>query len=74
MKVHPLFQVHLLNDIGKAHANDLAERFTGLLEFIEEVGAYGDPRDLALAKTKLQEACFFAKRAMATAHENQQIV
>jgi len=35
------------------------------------MGRDADPRKLALVRTKLEEACFFAKKAMAESPENQ---
>ncbi len=57
------FQVHMLNDAGKAKAKIIAETFDACLDKLVEVCPAG--RELALVKTKLEEACFFAKKAMA---------
>lgn len=65
-----LFKVHLLNEQGKAKATALAHAFTQLLTHVEAVAHEG--RDLAIARTKLQEASFFAKRAMACDPVNQE--
>lgn len=84
-EIDPLFQVHRLNEAGIAKATGLAAEFSDLLRYIERVsgastGSAGTPyppslpggRDLAIARTKLQEAAFFAKRAMAMDPENQE--
>jgi hypothetical protein len=64
------FEVHWLNEGGKVKANNLAIIFSDCLTKLEkECGAEG--REMALVKTKLQEASFFAKRAMAVKVENQ---
>ncbi len=68
--VRPEFGVHMLNDSGKKKAREIAETFSAVLDFIESRGCTG--RDLALAKTKLEEACFHAKRGMASLPENQE--
>jgi hypothetical protein len=55
--------VHLLNDQGKAKAQRIALGFDDLLKELEEIVPAG--RELALVKTKMEEACFFAKKGMA---------
>ena len=60
----------MLNDRGKMKARELAEDFSTLLSCVEGSGCTG--RDLALVKTKLEEACFAAKRGMASLPENQE--
>jgi hypothetical protein len=64
------FKVHRLNEKGMATAKELAQRFEDLLSHCELVGQPG--RELALVATKLEEACFFAKKAMAQKPENQE--
>jgi len=65
------FKVHMLNETGIARAKQLAESFSNLLTVIEEM-AKGSPRELALVRTKLQEASFWAKRAVACDPKNHQ--
>lgn len=65
-----LFKVHMLNELGKAKAYRIGQEFSTLLRTLEEICP--DGRDLAIVKTKLQEASFFAKRAMAVVPENQE--
>ncbi len=57
------FEVHMLNDAGSAKATEIAEAFDACLERLMRVCPPG--RELALARTKLEEACFFAKKSMA---------
>lgn len=64
------FAVHMLNAGGKEKAVKLAELFSELLTSVEAIARAG--RELALVKTHLQEACFFAKRAVADLKENQE--
>lgn len=65
------FAVHMLNDDGKMKAGGIAEAFTTLLNTLEEwAGTTG--REMAIVRTKLEEASFFAKKAMAVRPENQQ--
>ncbi len=63
------FQVHRLNDSGFTKAEELGVIFSDALEEIEKIVPAGSER--ALVITKLQEACFFAKRAMALDLANQ---
>jgi hypothetical protein len=64
------FEVHMLNDQGKKHAQELALRFSDLLGWCRAIGTEG--RELSLVATKLEEACFFAKKALAIKKENQE--
>lgn len=59
----PEFEVYILNAEGERKAEEIAEMFSDLLANLELV--VPDGRDLSIVKTKLQEACFFAKRGMA---------
>lgn len=61
--MHAQFKVHMLTDEGKQKARDVAEAFDTLLSKLE--GLAPDGREMALCRTKLEEACFFAKKAMA---------
>lgn len=77
-----MFEVHLLNEAGMAKARQLQREFQAFLETVETLCAPGDPvaaqcafpepgaRELALVRTKLEEASFFAKRAMAMQPDN----
>lgn len=82
--MHNEFEVHLLNDGGIGKAKELAGAFdellTKVIEICERPGTSGSitlPRNafngryLALVRTKLEEASFFAKKAMAVLPENQ---
>lgn len=59
-----LFEVHKLNDEGMKRAEKLAAIFEGALREIEALNPM-DGRELSIVKTKLEEACFFAKKALA---------
>ena len=69
------FEVHMLNDTGKQKAKDIATAFDNCLTAIT-APTFGSlcpaGRELSIVRTKLEEACFFAKKAMANAKENQQ--
>jgi len=70
MTIRSEFDVHMLNDDGIAKARAIAETFSAALDALEaQCGA--DGREMAVVRTKLQEAAFFAKRAMAVRPENQ---
>lgn len=74
-EIDDLFKVHRLNTQGIQAAEQLAKDFTALLRKVEALAAApGQPagRELALVRTKLQEACFNAKRAMAMNPANQE--
>lgn len=70
--MNALFQTHILNDAGIAKARRLGELFNDLLIHVEDITADGrNSREFSLAKTHLEEACFFAKKAMAQSPHNQ---
>lgn len=56
------FQVHMLNEDGKEKARQIAAAFDTCLESLK--GSCPEGREFAIVKTKLEEACFFAKKAM----------
>lgn len=65
----PLFQVHRLNEDGAKKAEEIAAAFNGCLQSLQ--GMCPEGREFAIAKTKMEEACFFALKAMASAVDNQ---
>lgn len=65
------FTVHMLNEQGKQKAARIAATFSLALDQLEEIcGKQG--REMAIVRTHLQDASFYAKRAMALRPENQQ--
>lgn len=63
MKVRSEFAYHRLNAKGQAAATEIAESFSTFLDHLERVvGSNG--REMALVRTKLEEASFFAKKAV----------
>lgn len=64
------FKVHRLNEEGMQKAEGLAEDFSEFLDRVELVCGK-DGREMAIVRTKLQEASFQAKRAIAQRLENQ---
>lgn len=65
-----LFKVYRLNASGMAKAQEIQTIFETTYYDLHKLC---DPnsREFAVMKTKLEEACFFAKKAMAIQHENQ---
>ena len=69
--MRPEFAVHMLNERGKGKAVHIMNAFDFLLADLE--GIMGMPsREMSLVQTKLEEAAFFAKKAMAVQSANQQ--
>lgn len=64
-----LFQFHKLNDAGIEKALAIAKAFDDCLYQLRTVCP--DGREFSIVKTKLEEACFFAKKSMAIQLENQ---
>lgn len=69
--IDPLFKVHTLNNDGIRRAASLALAFNGLLEELR-VLCPENTREFSIVKTKLEEACFFAKKSIANLPENQE--
>lgn len=65
----PLFQVHRLNPGGRAKAEFVANSFDDLLSNISTHVPPG--REFSIVKTNLEQACFFAKKAIANDPANQ---
>lgn len=74
--MHEAFKVHKLNALGLQKAETVANIFDAALAEIESVcstvDATGSTRYMAIVRTKMEEACFFAKKAVATNPINQQ--
>ena len=66
---HELFTFHKLNPDGISKAMFIADAYTNLLE--ELSAKVPECREWSIAKTKLEEACFFTKKAMACSPDNQ---
>lgn len=65
------FQVHMLNADGKEAAVTLAGLFTTLLDRLDTLCG-SNSREMEIVRTKLQEASFFAKRAIAVQAQYQE--
>lgn len=57
------FRFYKYNDEGQARAGAIAEDFDKLLSSL--LMLCPESRELAICKTKLEEACFFAKKSLA---------
>lgn len=68
-KVNKEFQVHRLNEHGINLAKDIASIFDSALDQLSTYCSAG--REWSIVKTKMEEACFFAKKAMANNVLNQ---
>lgn len=60
---HAAFVVHMLNDIGRVKAGSIAKVFDAAVAELEQLCP--SSREWSIVLTKLEEACFFAKKAMA---------
>lgn len=67
--MRPEFEVHMLNESGKEKSRSIAMAFDILLNNLENDMKEG--RYLSIVKSKLEEACFYAKKSMASRKENQ---
>lgn len=72
------FQVHLLNPKGIEKAKAIGAAFDTLLETLFTLTSQEDKsvapirsREMSIVRLKLEEGCFFAKKAMANIPENQ---
>lgn len=68
--VHQAFAVHKLNPLGIHKAELIAEAFNDILTALMTVCPPG--REFSIVTTKLEEACFFAKKSMAQDQINHQ--
>jgi hypothetical protein len=64
-----LFQTYVLNSRGVAKAEAIATVFDDLLAKVAALCPAG--RELSIVRTKLEEACFYAKKSMASDPTNQ---
>jgi hypothetical protein len=65
-----IFKVHMLNQKGVEKAERIKMAFEKCVMDIELQARDGDERCLAIFKTKMEEACFYAKKAMASDSKN----
>lgn len=67
--IDPLFRFHKLNEDGCNKAHSIACAFDELLRTLKSLCP--EVREFSIVKTKLEEASFFAKKAMANDVTNQ---
>lgn len=71
------FQTFMLNEDGKAKARRMGEAFDQLMTELENLSGVAPEtrsegaREMAIVRTKLEEACFYSKKAMAIQARNQ---
>lgn len=70
--MHKEFEVHKLSEEGLKKATLIAHVFDDALDALEELWGDDTGREAAIVRTKLEEACFFAKKALAVQAGNQQ--
>lgn len=69
--MHKEFSSHILSVPGGQKVRDVREAFDALLTRLDDV-IPKPSREMSLARTKLEEACFFAVKAVASNIANQQ--
>jgi hypothetical protein len=69
-QISELFQVHMLNEAGKKNAELIATAFDTCLRALQ-MSCQTDSREFAIVLTKLEEACFFAKKSIAKHTQSQ---
>ena len=67
--MNPEFEVHMLSESGIEKARHIAAVFDKALNELKTLCPEG--RHLSIVKTKLEEACFMAKKSMAADKTNQ---
>ncbi len=70
MNEYDYFGFHKLNFKGQEQAVKIQELFEALKKTLEPM--FSEQRARSLALTKLEEACFFAKKSMALSQYNQE--
>lgn len=69
--INALFETYILNERGIEKAEGISLAYNELLDRVSKIIPEG--REFSLVRTKLEESCFWAKRAMATQTQNQAI-
>ena len=70
--MHQGFQTYLLNEDGQQKAREIGTAFDVLLTQLLPICEGGASREMALVKTHLEIACFYAKKSMAIQPANQE--
>lgn len=69
--INSLFQVNRLNEDGMKKADEIAFQFDALYTKLAKL-CPTEGREISIVKTKLEEACFYAKKSVALNVKNQQ--
>lgn len=78
-KIIKLFAFHKLNEDGQKKSRQIAEEFQKLFDRLLVIVGGGNlpdgigSREFIECKSKLEEACFYAKKAMATQDRHQEL-
>jgi len=65
------FKVHILTPEGLDIMKEVADLFDGLLNGLTRLSPVNS-REFSIVKTKLEEACFFAKKNIASCHVREE--
>lgn len=71
MSTNKEFRVHKLDEFGLSKMQEIADIFDNALTSIINICPEG--RELSIVRTKMEEACFFAKKSMAEYFSTQEI-
>jgi hypothetical protein len=66
-----MFRHVVLNPTGAAKCDRIAEAFEKCLAEVRGAVDFQEGREMAIVRTKLEEACSFAKKAVALTKSNQ---
>jgi hypothetical protein len=69
--INPLFSSVPLNEIGLGKVQEIREGFTHVMEHLEEI-LPGNSREISIIRTKLEEASFYAVKAVRNYEGNRQ--
>ena len=80
-QINGLFAFHKLNQGGQDKSKKIAELYHNFIQDVHQVTFDGvdsdqpnwEGREWAIVKSKLEEACFFSKKAMALQTKNQEL-
>jgi hypothetical protein len=65
----PEFSSYQLNELGQARCQNISVAFDTLLKVVE--AALPESRQLSIIRTKLEEACFYARKGVSLRQEYQ---
>jgi hypothetical protein len=68
--INPLFNTVALSEVGIVRVNEVRTAFSLVLETLEDI-LPGNSREISIIRTKLEEASFYAVKAVRNYKENQ---